>query len=68
VTDRIEFWEQDRATLRELGTLLDQLDAAAAAGDLDAMHNLVRPNVGGSRVTYLGGYCAGLADREPAKT
>jgi hypothetical protein len=62
-TAPIPFGDVDRARLREVGTLLDQLDAAVASADLDTMSNLLTS----ARLTYLGGFCAGLADREPAQ-
>lgn len=58
---RIDFHDQDREVLREIGTLLDQLDAAIASDDVATVSNLLTS----ARLTYLGGFCVGLADREP---
>lgn len=57
----VPFYDKDRETLREAGRLLDRLDAALADDDQVAIASALQ----GSRLTYLGGYLAGLADREP---
>jgi hypothetical protein len=59
--ERIEFHEQDRETLREVGTLLDQLGAAYDADDPAQLSAVLST----PRLSYLGAFAAGLADRPP---
>lgn len=61
MSDRIPFYDEDREKLRRIGSLIDQLDAALGEDDVAAISNLLSS----TDLTYLGGYAAGLADREP---